>query len=214
MPRFIPPTLSLVGLLALSPLGRAEAQSLSVGVMAGGSLSTFTGTLATDVKNYAGFIVGGFVHASFAGFALEPGLFYTRKGAKSNETDGSKVTNQLNYIQVPLILKLGVPVGPGARFYFGGGPAIGLNIGCSLKSVNGTSTLDEKCDADLGSGQLAKPATEVSAIGVAGLEFGKFSLGLRADFGLNKTYSELIGASPDDLNLKTKTISAVAAIRF
>lgn len=214
MNRLTPPVLLLAGAIALAPIGGAKAQSLSFGVMAGGSLSTFTGELATDVRNYAGFIVGGFVHASFAGLAVEPGLFYTRKGAKSDEADGSKVTNQLNYIQIPVILKVGVPLGSGARLYLGAGPAIGVNVGCSLKAVNGTDTLDEKCDADLGTGRLATPTTELSAIGVAGLEFGKLSVGIRGDFGLRNAYSALINTSPNDIDIKTRTISAVAAIRF
>ena len=49
---------SLIAVFALAPLARAEAQSISFGVMAGGSLSTFTGDVVSDAKNYAGYIVG------------------------------------------------------------------------------------------------------------------------------------------------------------
>ena len=47
----------LIALVATASL-HLGAQSISPGVMAGGSLSTFTGDVAGDVKNYAGFIAG------------------------------------------------------------------------------------------------------------------------------------------------------------
>ena len=90
--------------LAATPLATVDAQSAQFGLMAGASLSTFTGDLAEDAKNYSSFIAGAFVHLEFMGFAVEPGAFYTRKGAKLPATDGVNATNTLSYLQVPVVL--------------------------------------------------------------------------------------------------------------
>ena len=69
MPRpsrwFIVPALAI---LMAAPLHRAEAQliSISPGLMAGGSLSSFTGDTKADLKQ-VGFIAGAFVRVSVKG---------------------------------------------------------------------------------------------------------------------------------------------------
>jgi outer membrane protein with beta-barrel domain len=190
----------LVTLLASAPL-HLGAQSVSPGVMAGGSLSTFTGDIAGDVKNYAGFIAGAFVHLEFAGFAVQPGVYYTTKGVKSDDFEGSAGSGHqsLDYIQVPLVVR--IHLGP---LYVGGGPAIGVKVGCKITFDDATS--------DCSDAGATKPATtEVSGIGEAGLRFGKFSLGLRADLGLTDLFN---GQSINNVTVHTRTVSAIIEIRL
>lgn len=204
----------VLGLLALAPLGRAEAQSISLGVMAGASLSTFTGDLVDDAKNHAGFLVGGFARVGLAGFAVEPGIIFTRKGAEAEEIEGVTPTTSLDYLQIPVVLKLGMPLGK-ARFYIGAGPAIGLKLGCKIGAEGGGIDLSTDCDDLEGEEGGIKPkSTEFSGIAVAGLEFGKFSLGVRADLGLTNVYEAFAGNATVEPSVKTRTLSAVAAIRF
>jgi hypothetical protein len=196
--------LPMVAALASTPVRHADAQLLSFGLMAGGSLSTFTGDFAADVKNNAGFIAGGFVRVGALGFAVQPGLYYTSKGAKSSdfsETTGQGSRTKLDYIQIPLVLRLSL--GP---LYVGAGPAIGVKISCHNEPAGGESA---DCDDAFG-----PKSTEVSGIAEAGLQFGKFSLGARADIGISNAIEAIQSGNTDNVSYKTRTISAVAAIRF
>jgi Outer membrane protein beta-barrel domain len=211
MPRsprwFIVP--ALLTLIA-APLHRADAQfvSISPGLMAGGSLSTFTGNFGDDVKNYAGFIAGAFVRVGVMGFAVQPGVYYTTKGAKSSdfsETTGAK--RSLDFIQIPIVLRL--HMGP---LYVGGGPAVGFKLGCKLTFQASTSS-SQDCGSGSDAGFNAK-SLEYSGILEAGLEFGKFSLGARGDFGLSNVSEAINGGGVSAIDYKTQTVSLVAAIRF
>ena len=194
----------LLGLLTVVPAHRVDAQSISFGVLAGASLSTFTGDLASDVKNNAGFIVGGFVRLGALGFAVQPGLYYTMKGAKMDDFDastgqGSKTS--LDYIQIPVVIRL--HMGP---LYVGGGPAFGINLKC-MKTVGSAEAVD--CtDAD------GAKSTEISGIAEAGIEMGKISLGLRADLGLSNAIEAVQQGNASNLVVKTRTVSAVLMVRF
>lgn len=204
----------VLGVLALAPLGRAEAQSAQFGLMAGGSLSTFTGDVTDDVKNHATFLVGGFARLGLGGVEVEPGIVFTRKGTKFTE-EGTEVTNSLDYLQIPVVLKIGMPVGATSRFYIGAGPALGIKMGCRFKGsesgFSATVDCDEFSDEE---GGIKPKSTELSGIAVAGLEFGKFAIGLRADLGLTNAYEAFLGDVAVEPDLKTRTISAVASIRF
>lgn len=210
--------IALVGAaLAAAPLAPAEAQSAQFGLLAGGSLSTFTGDLVDDAKNYSSFIAGAFVRLEFMGFAVEPGAFYTRKGAKLPDTEGVSATNALSYMQVPVVLKLGMPLGSSSRFYIGGGPAIGFKLSCKFKaSADGISASTDCEDLEDLTGDLIQAkSSEMSAIAVAGVDLGKFSLGVRADLGLTNVYEAFAsGGTTVEPEVKTRTISAVASIRF
>ena len=194
----------LLGLLSMAPAHRAEAQSISFGVLAGASLSTFTGDVATDIKQHAGFIVGGFVRLGAMGFAVQPGLYYTAKGAKTS--DFSEATNQgsktsLDYIQIPIVIRL--HLGP---LYVGGGPAIGIKLSCMNTVGSGTAT-------DCGTTEGAK-STEISGIAEAGIEMGKLSLGLRGDLGLTNAMEAVQSGNASNVVVKTRTVSAVLMYRF
>ena len=111
MRRPISTLIALVGMLSLAPV-QARSQSISVGVLAGASLSTFTGDIVSDAKNYAGFIAGGFVRLGAMGFSVQPGVYYTTKGVKSEDFTGeSSGRTKLSYVQVPLVIRLGMGSG-------------------------------------------------------------------------------------------------------
>ncbi len=196
--------LPLLGLLTVVPTHRAEAQSISFGVLAGASLSTFTGDLASDVKNNAGFIVGGFVRLGAMGFAVQPGLYYTAKGAKTSdfsESTGQGSKTSLDYIQIPIVIRL--HLGP---LYVGGGPAIGLKLKC-MNTVGSASATD--CADAAGA-----KSTEISGIAEAGVEMGKISLGLRGDLGLTNAMEAVQSGNASNIGVKTRTVSAVLMYRF
>ncbi|MGH7582718.1 MAG: porin family protein [Gemmatimonadales bacterium] len=184
----------------------ASAQFIQPGIMAGASLSTFTGDLESDAKNYAGFIAGAFVRIGALGFAVQPGVYYTAKGAKTSdfsETTGAKTT--LDYIEIPIVIRLNLPM----HLYVGAGPAIGVKLNCKFEPSNGPSS---DCK-DVVDGPQIK-STETDGILEAGLAFGKFSLGARGDFGLSNVAEAVHTGSTANVTARTKTLSAVLEIRF
>jgi len=199
-PRWL--TVPVLAVLVTAPIARAQAQSINLGVMAGASLSTFTGDFAADVKQNATFIGGAFVRLSALGFAVQPGLYYAGKSAKFLSDTPQETTTKLGYIQIPIVLRF--HLGP---LYVGGGPSLGIKIGCtSTPTSSGTSS-------DCADAAGAK-STEVSGIAEAGIEFGKISLGARADFGLTNAIEAINGGSTANITAKTRTVSAVLAVWF
>lgn len=201
--------------LAAAPISSAAAQSATFGVAAGASMATFTGDLADGAENYTSFLGGVFAQMDLGGIMIEPGLYYTGKGAKF-EDSGFEGTFKLAYLQVPVLLKAGFPMGETARLYIGAGPAIGFKISCKIKAeAEGISaTTDcEDLEDEAGNGIEAK-STEFSGIGVAGVEFGKFAIGLRGDFGLTNTFEAGFDEVSVEPELKTRTISIVFSMKI
>jgi hypothetical protein len=120
-----------LGLLA-SVSFAAQAQSISYGVKAGASLTSYTGKNTGDLKNVVGFH-GGLV-ANFAvndAFSIQPELLYSMKGAKSEETIGGytdKVTSRLHYIDVPVLARVNA-----GGLFFELGPQIGFLVAAKSK---------------------------------------------------------------------------------
>lgn len=202
-------------LIAL-PLAPAAAQSAQFGVAAGPSLATFTGDLVDGAKNYSAFIVGGFASFDMSGFSIEPGIYYTSKGAKVDVEDGIEATNKLAYAQIPVLLKVRFPMGSTSRFYLGAGPAIGFKLSCKFKASAGGISASTDCEdlADEGGGVLKAKSTEFSGIGVAGVEFGKFAVGIRADLGLTNVYEAFFEDVSIEPSIKTRTLSLMGSIRL
>jgi hypothetical protein len=91
--------------------------------------------------------------------------------------------------------------------YVGAGPAIGLKLSC-MNTPGATGTSTDCADA------AGAKSTEISGILEAGVEFGKFSLGGRADIGISNALEAIQTGSTANVTYKTRTLSAVAAIRF
>ncbi len=66
-------------------------------------------------------------------FAIQPGVFFTGKGAKleSGNTSGNnwyRATTRPYYIEVPVNAVIKIPLGDQASFFFGAGPYLGIGI--------------------------------------------------------------------------------------
>ncbi len=193
----------LVALYCAVPFRQADAQLVSFGVMAGLSQSKFTGNHLEDARN-AGFIAGAFVRVGALGFAVQPGVYYTAKGAKTSdfsETTGAGSRTTLDYIEIPVVLRMSL--GP---LYVGAGPAIGLKLSCHYTAGSATSV---PCPDSTG-----LKSTETSGILEAGISLGKLSVGGRADLGLSNVYQAVQTGNASAVSYKTQTVSLVVAVRF
>ena len=159
---------------------QAQDQALQFGVKAGVNLSNFTGDYESkDAK--VGFNAGLTVD-----YALSPeiyllsGLEFTTKGAKFKDEDNASVTANSYYLQLPIHLGYKFKVADDTKLVLHAGPYLAYGVGGKIKTKLGSLSTEtdffedgvKRFDAGLGLG--------------AGVEFGKFSVGLGYDFGLTK----------------------------
>jgi hypothetical protein len=89
---------------------QAKAQSLHFGVEAGGTSASFSGTDASQITSSRfGLMGGAFASLGFGDLAIQPEVFYIRKGGQTADGKGSF---EVDYIEVPILAKfyLGVPI--------------------------------------------------------------------------------------------------------
>ena len=126
----------LTGILPLTAQAQlGEGIDIKPGVRAGVDFMTFWGddVDGDETNRRTGILVGGFLLADFAGpFAVQPELMYIQKGAGQERTlpDGTTVTRtfKLDYIEVPILVKLQVPLEEGITPSVFAGPTLGLNV--------------------------------------------------------------------------------------
>ena len=204
----------MLAALAVAPLATAAAQGAQLGLEAGVSMAKLTGDVTDDLESNTTFLVGAFAAMQRGDLTIQPGLYYIRKGAKFSES-GAEVKNNIDYLQIPVLFKFSAPMGMSSRFYIGAGPAVGFQLSCKfVGSAAGLSASTDCEDFNDDEGGLTTKSTEFSGIGVAGLEFGKFAVGLRADIGLTNVYGAALGDVDLDGDLKTSTLSLVGSIKF
>jgi len=117
------------------------------GVLAGANLSKLGGKDASGLKTRTGFVGGvfGVFHANeFLGF--EPEVLYSQKGAKAS-SGGVTGTFKLDYVEVPLLARLDIPVTGSAEPFFVLGPAFGFQVKCEAEGTSGGVTATASCSS-------------------------------------------------------------------
>lgn len=194
-----------VGLLALPQPARADVQ---FGIKAGGNMAKPTGLDAQDplatLKNKVGFNGGIFLALNFGRVVtIQWEALYTMKGATYVALDDS-YTDKLyaDYIEVPLLLKLRIPLPVIQPFVFAG-PTVGFKLQEKLESNGEEVPLTEN---------LLKN-NDYGAIFGAGLNLGRnFMVDVRYSLGLQKVISTVEGELQPDF--KNGVWSASLGIAF
>ncbi len=192
--------LSLTFLLTLfiTPL----TAQMQIGPKAGLNIANVVGddVEVLNLDSKTGFNGGIFFMFQFGDlFAIQPEAYYSMKGATYKE-DGGELTLTLDYFEVPLLLKLIIPVeGSNIRPSIFAGPAIGFNTTAKVKvEFDGESEeVDLKDDTK---------STDFSLVFGGGLGFmvGNNELGfdIRYILGLSS-----IDDSSDEVDLKNTAFS-------
>ncbi len=182
------------GLLTLPQPARAGVQ---FGIKAGGNMAKPTGLDAQDplatLKNKVGFNGGVFLALNFGRVVtIQWEALYTMKGATYVALDDS-FTDKLyaDYIEVPLLLKLKLPLPVIQPFVFAG-PTVGFKLQEKLESNGVEVPMAEK---------LLKN-NDYGAIFGAGLNLGRnFMVDVRYSLGMQKVISTVQGdVQPDFKN--------------
>ena len=131
---------------APGPRSRAE-----VGAEVGYSRTTLGGPDAEGLRSRQGAITGLFVQVPLGGpLSLRPELLFALKGGRAQATIEGGGTAQLDielaYLELPLLLRVGMPRGRFRPMLFGG-PAGALQIGCDLQLIGPDQPFRSTCDA-------------------------------------------------------------------
>lgn len=120
----------LAAIVLLCSTVAAQAQSgLTLGARGGVVVSKLSGTDTFDAANRNAFTGGVFANFDMSLLGIQVGAQYTQKGA---DLDVSEAVEELslNYLEIPAVLKLGVPLGIIKPSVFGG-VGLGFNTGCT-----------------------------------------------------------------------------------
>src|SRR5262245_26962478 len=104
----------------------ARAQVTAAGVKLGANFSKAIVDSDTEASldSRSGFVAGAFVRFGMHGFALQPEVVFSMKGGQQ-PAGSDQFALKLNYLEVPLLLRLAVPVGHVAPFLVAG-PSFGV----------------------------------------------------------------------------------------
>jgi hypothetical protein len=154
--------------------------NIKPGVRAGVDFMKIGGEDAADDNNRrTGFLIGGFVLVDAGLIAVQPELMYIQKGASQERTlpDGTTVTRtiKLDYIEVPVLVKLQVPLEEGITPSVFAGPTLGLN-------VTAVQEFEPEIDRFFESGDISD--------GVSGTDFG---LALGGGIDIDSPVATLMG---------------------
>ncbi|HEY4303756.1 MAG TPA: porin family protein [Gemmatimonadaceae bacterium] len=174
------PLLALV-LCATAAHAQSAATPARFEVMAGANFATLSESEGADMRT--GLVAGiGMIKPISAGWAFQPELTYSMKGAKTSES-GVTGTVKLSYLEVPLLLRYEVEGGE-VRPFFHAGPALALKLSCDVEASSGSATASESCSD---AGADAK-SFDIGLMFGGGLAFKQmnhtFSVGVRYNLGL------------------------------
>ena len=124
--RYLLRTLLLLG--ALTPLGRATAQT-TFGIKGGLSFATLSNK-HPDWKSRTGFAAGIALDMRAGPIGIQPELLYVQKGVAGDGSPSSDAP-RLDYAEIPVLLKLTLPV-PVVQPFVYAGPSIGLRLSCKV----------------------------------------------------------------------------------
>ena len=131
-----------LGLLA-GVAGVANAQEARFGVKAGVNLASITGDNTNGIKNTVGASVGVMADISFSDLiSFHPELLFSQKGAKQ-EDSGFKVDTRLNYIDLPLLLRVKAD-----GLFFEAGPQVGFLASHKTEATYNGSTIGSSSSTD------------------------------------------------------------------
>jgi len=190
-------------LLVLAAFTSISFAQMQFGLKAGANISNLIGDDAIDTETKTGFAAGVFFMYQFSTmFAIQPEIYYTMKGATEKQSiSGVTVdfTYTLDYIEIPLLLKLLIPIqGSSINPAIFAGPAIGINTTAKFKAEAQGQTLEEDLE-DVKS-------TDIGLVVGAGIGFpvGENELGFDLRYILGLT---TIDDSADEFDIKNSVVN-------
>ncbi|MEQ1758187.1 MAG: porin family protein [Vicinamibacterales bacterium] len=169
-----------VVILALASSANGWAQGIGGGAKIGVNFSTVSGDIEAEKSLRTGLLVGGFLTVPKGNtLAFQPEVLFSMQGVKGEEADGTKLTYEINEIQIPLLLRVGRS-GGGTHLLLG--PSIGIVT--SAKATSGSLEQDIKDDLK---------STDIGFIVGAGVTVNRFLIEARYNLGLTNLNDDSSG---------------------
>ncbi len=168
----------------------ARAEVTGFGVKAGVAMSNIFGRDVYDQKFRAGFSYGVFMTYGFGrAFAVQPELLFVMKGSKyinGTGADAYRETMSLEYVELPILAKLYLPLSRAFKVHVFAGPAPALNIRARVNAKFAGESQEETLDNIKG--------VDISLVGGAGIEIpvgrGRITFDARYTAGLTTLSKE------------------------
>lgn len=196
----------LIGLAAWLAVAAAadpvSAQGLDAGVRGGVNLSTTTSDGADGGLGWrAGLVAGGFVTWPIAGgLSLQPEGLYSSKGAKLDE-EGVDAQLLLDYLEVPVLVRVSLPAFRNRGAYVAAGPAFGLRLRARTRTDFGGAIEEIDIADDV-------ERSDLGLVVAGGFALGRIVVDGRYVHGLADVDRD------EAVEVRNRTVSVTAGIRF
>lgn len=153
-----------------------------LGFGVGASIASLSGDEVDDLDSRTGITASASITFPLApNVGLQIGAGYTEKGAEG-DIDGGTGTLRLDYFDVPVLLRLGLPAaGPlSAHGYLGAG--LGFEAKCELEGSDGQTSITVDCDE----AGLETKSFDLGAVGGVGIDY---EIGARISLVLDLLYN-------------------------
>ena len=185
--------LAMACLAGLAP-ATASGQEITLGVKGGLNVSNLSVDAPEDpdfaFDSQTDFLVGGFAQIGIGSkFALQPEVFYSQNGAKSQSDDPSIKLN-LNYIRVPLLLmaRLSSRESPMYPILYAG-PQVAFETRCQVTGEDDGVSVSFDCDSPELDDALRTKTTDFGLVFGGGFEilYSRLTVQLDARYNLGLT---------------------------
>lgn len=135
--------LTVIVLATLLSSNVYSQSSVGLGLEGGVNISNISVTPDFSTGTRTGFMVGGFADFGVSPIiSIKPGVRFVMKGfTGTNNLTGVTFTDKLNYLEIPLLLQVNVPL-QRIKPYFTAGPTLGIQLSASEELTNGTQVQD------------------------------------------------------------------------
>ena len=197
--------LSFAALLAVSD---QVAGQTTLALRGGASIATLGGDDPASSDSRIGLNVGGAVtFGVLSGLGIQVGGAFVQKGTTETE-QGIDAKVSFDYLEIPLLLRLGVPTSGSISPHFVVGPAFSVNVGCEVGGSSEGVSASAKCS------ELDINIKSIDVGGMAGVGMdiatsGSLSITLDIFYNLGLSSIDDSG-TPDDI--KNRAWSVLAGI--
>lgn len=196
------PYMRILAVATLCVSTTASPAAAQFGFRGGMNLSKFVGADAAPNESARGLNLGATIALFHIGpVSIVPEVYYAEKGSK--EIDLSTATTfeyGLDYIELPVLVKVAFPIKGWLRGYVDGGPAYAWNIDCSITATeSGSTNTFSECGEMFRSFDTAIEKADRGVVMGGGLDFtvpglGGLNLDARLVRGLSRLKSGTTGS--------------------
>ena len=205
-------TALLIGLILAGETTAALAQERQLGLKAGGSYARLQFDPDADSFRQGRFGVtgGGFAVRPFnARFGLQVEALFSPKGA-SEDIEGLEgtITLQLDYLDIPLLLRVAGPAIGSNRFHLFGGPSIGVRLSANRQTKVVGDFFNDGIVEDVGD---MVDRFDLGMVAGAGVDVGRrLTIDGRYSWGI----TNVNGDEANPVTIKTRMFAVMGGFRF